>query len=30
MRELNSMLGIDSNLSMAFYPQINGQTERMK
>ena len=29
MRELNAILGIDSKLSMAFHPQINGQTERM-
>jgi len=29
MRELNKMLGIKTKLSMAFYPQTNGQTERM-
>ena len=29
MRELNAMLEIDSKLSTAFYPQIDGQTERM-
>ena len=29
IRELNSMLGIKLKLSTAFYPQINGQTERM-
>jgi len=29
MRELNAMLGIDSKLSTAFHPQIDGQTERM-
>ena len=29
MRELNAMLGIDSKLSTAFYPQTDGQTERM-
>jgi len=29
MRELNTMLGIDSKLSMAFHPQTDGQTERM-
>ena len=29
MRELNTMLGIDSKLSTAFYPQTDGQTERM-
>jgi len=29
MRELNRMLGIKSKLSMAFYPQTNGQTERV-
>jgi len=28
MRELNRMLGIESKLSIAFYPQTNGQTER--
>jgi len=29
MRELNGMLGIKSKLSMAFYPQIDKQTERV-
>ena len=29
MRELNRMLGIKSKLSMVFYPQTDGQTERM-
>jgi len=29
MRELNEMLGIKTKLSMAFYPQTDGQTERM-
>jgi len=29
MRELNEMLGIKSKLSMAFHPQIDGQTERV-
>jgi len=29
MRELNEMLGIKSKLSTAFYPQTNGQTERV-
>ena len=29
MRELNAMLGIDNKLSTAFYPQTDGQTERM-
>jgi len=29
MRELNEMLGIKSKLSMAFDPQIDGQTERV-
>jgi len=29
MRELNEMLGIKSKLSMAFHPQMDGQTERM-
>jgi len=28
IRELNRMLGIESKLSIAFYPQTNGQTER--
>jgi len=29
MQELNRMLGIKSKLSMAFYPQTDGQTERV-
>jgi len=29
MRELNTILGIDSKLSMAFHPQMDRQTERM-
>jgi len=29
MRELNGMLGIESKLSTAFYPQTDGQTERV-
>ena len=29
MRELNQMLGIDTKLSTAHYPQTDGQTERM-
>ena len=29
MRELNEMLGIKSKLSIAFYPQTDGQTERV-
>ena len=29
MRELNRMLGIESKLSMTFYSQTNGQTERV-
>jgi len=29
MKELNQMLGIDTKLSMAYYLQIDGQTERM-
>jgi len=29
MRELNRMLGIESKLSMMFYPQTDGQTERI-
>jgi len=29
MRELNEILGIKSKLSMAFYPQTDGQTERV-
>lgn len=28
MRELNTLLGIQTKLSMAFYPQTDGQTER--
>jgi len=28
-KELNRMLGIKTRLSMAFYPQMNGQTERI-
>ena len=28
-RELNRMLGIKTKLSMVFYPQTDGQTERM-
>ena len=28
-KELNKMLGIETRLSMAFYPQTNGQTEQM-
>ena len=30
MRELNGMLGIESKLLMAFYPQTDGQTERVR
>jgi len=29
MRELNKILGIESKLSIAFYPQTDGQTERV-
>ena len=29
MRELNKILGIESKLSTAFHPQIDGQTERV-
>ena len=29
MKELNEMLGVKNKLSMAFYPQTNGQTKRM-
>jgi len=29
MQKLNRMLGIESKLSTAFYPQIDGQTERV-
>jgi len=29
MKELNRMLGIETRLSTVFYPQVNGQTERM-
>jgi len=29
MKELNSMLGIDTKLSTAYHPQIDGQMERM-
>jgi len=29
MKELNELLGIKTRLSMAFYPQMDGQTERM-
>jgi len=29
IRELNKMLGIESKLSTAFYPQTNRQTERV-
>ena len=28
-KELNSILGIETKLSMSFHPQIDGQTERM-
>jgi len=29
MKELNGILGIETKLSTVFYPQIDGQTERM-
>ena len=29
MKELNKLLGIDTKLSTAFYPQTDGQTKRM-
>ena len=29
MRELNQMLGIKSKMLMAFYPQVDSQTERI-
>jgi len=29
MQELNRILGIESKLSMAFYPQTDGQMERV-
>jgi len=29
MKKLNHMLGIETKLSTAFYPQTDGQTERM-
>jgi len=29
MRELNRILGIESKLSIAFYPQTNGQIEKV-
>ena len=29
MRELNNLLGIQIKLSMAYHPQMDGQTERM-
>jgi len=29
MRELNRILGIESKLSIAFYPQTNGQMEKV-
>jgi len=29
MKELNCMLGIETKLSTAYYPQIDGQIERM-
>jgi len=29
MKELNQMLGINTKLSTAYYPQINSQMERM-
>jgi len=28
MKELNNLLGIQTKLSIAYYPQTNGQTER--
>jgi len=28
IRELNKMLGIETKLSMAYYPETDGQTER--
>jgi len=28
MRELNNLLGIQTKLSMAYHPQIDGQTKR--
>jgi len=30
MKKLNKLLGIDTKLSTAFYPQTDGQTERIK
>jgi len=29
MKELNKMLGIETRLSIAFYPQMDGQTEQI-
>jgi len=29
MKELNNLLGIQTKLSTAYYPQMDGQTERM-
>ena len=29
IKELNSMLGVDTKLLTAYYPQIDGQTERI-
>ena len=29
MKELNEMLGIETKLSMVYYPQTNGQIERI-
>jgi len=29
MKELNNLLGIQMKLSMAYYPQTDGQTERI-
>jgi len=29
IKELNELLGISTKLSMAFYPQTDGQTKRM-